>query len=101
MAAGWPSPFSLDEKGPKNQAGKNLPRSGQNTLARFSGRPLPAFVHGVFNAYVLILIFPQSAEKLRAKSGKTVVGGAAAGAYNICEAVAPCVSAIFAAPGFT
>jgi hypothetical protein len=42
MAAGGPSSFSLDEKEPKNQVRKKLPRCRQNTLARFSDRPLPA-----------------------------------------------------------
>ncbi len=54
MAAGGPSSFSLDEKEPKNQAKKNLPPTRQNTLARFFGRPLPAFVLGGVNVYVLI-----------------------------------------------
>jgi hypothetical protein len=60
--------------------------------ARLPGPRFPAGLCPLLCAVVLIgyvLINGSkipSADKLRAKSGKTMVGGAAAGAYNICEA---------------
>jgi len=57
--------FSLDEKGPKNQVRKNLPRARPDSLSRFSDRPLPAFL----DARCLIIASP-SAGPLRAKAGK-------------------------------
>jgi hypothetical protein len=58
---------------------------------------LPAYVFvGVRISFLIIKRFP-SAEKLRAKSGKTVLGCAAAGHSNICEVRATSIGAIFAA----
>jgi hypothetical protein len=48
-----------------------------------------AFARFCFRFLIDVNVFIKpSADKLRAKSGKTVMGGEAAGAYNICEAVA-------------
>jgi len=65
MAAGGPSPFSLDEKGPKNQVRKNLLRARPDSLARFSDRPLPAFLDARY-----LMIASPSAGPLRAKQVK-------------------------------
>jgi hypothetical protein len=63
---------------------------------------LPAFVRGGVNIYVLINICVNpSAEKLRAKSEKTVQGSAAVGHTTFAKRGPVSDSAIFAAPGFT
>jgi hypothetical protein len=88
---GGPSSFSLDEKEPKtkrsdlmsaikeqltriNQVRKKLPRCRQNTLARFSDRPLPAFDFAEvrdLRPIINLCVASPSAEQLRKKAGKT------------------------------
>jgi hypothetical protein len=80
------SSFSLMKKNQKIKLEKSFHPQGQTPWPAFSSRPLPAFVLGGISILFLIIKRVLSADKLRAKSGKTMVGGAAAGAYNICEA---------------
>jgi len=73
----------------KKSSQKKLPRARPGSLARFSDRPLPAFL----DARCLMIASP-SAGPLRAKAGKMMPACAAAGVSGMLpEALALCVIA--------
>ena len=103
---GGPITFSLDEKVTKNQAAKILPPTGKTPRPAFCGRPLPAFMRGEVNAYILISVFYQYSVR-RTASGEIRQNDAGLcgcrASQIFAEARAQCVSeagATVCRPGF-